>query len=124
MISLEVSNLNKTWIIDIDGTIFIHNSYLTGHDKIVEGFLEFYKKNITENDVIILVTSRKREYSLQTKESLEFFGVKFSHYIDELPAGERIIINDRKPSGLLTAHAINIARDNFNFIKIIKNDKL
>jgi hypothetical protein len=124
MISLEVSNLNKTWIIDIDGTIFLHNFYLHGQDKLVNGFLEFYNSTINKGDVVILVTSRKKEHALQTKKSLEFFGIKFSHYIDNLPIGERIIINDRKPSGLLTAHAININRDDFTNIKIHINDKL
>ena len=28
-----------------------------------------------------------------------------------MPVGERIIINDKKPSGLITAHCINTERD-------------
>lgn len=38
-------------------------------------------------------------------------GVRIDHAIFGLPPGERILFNDEKPSGLKTAHAINLVRD-------------
>ena len=45
------------------------------------------------------------------REFLAKEGIKFSQIIGDLPFGERILINDTKPSGLKTAYAINKKRD-------------
>jgi hypothetical protein len=38
-------------------------------------------------------------------------GLRFDRVLFELPVGERILLNDIKPSGLPTALAINLPRD-------------
>lgn len=121
---IEVSSLPKTWIIDIDGTICKHNGYkLDGTDTLLDGVKEFFSK-IKSEDTIILTTSRRKEDAKKTEMFLNNNGIKFNHIIYELPYGERILINDRKPSGLNTSIAVNTDRDVFCKINFIENHNL
>lgn len=109
--NIELSSLEKTWILDVDGTIVKHNGYLIdGHDTLLEGVKDFFD-NISVSDTVILLTARKE----QQKELLEKFLAENSIYYDylltDIPMGERILINDKKPSGLNTSIAINKKRD-------------
>ncbi len=110
---IKVSSLGKTWIMDIDGTIVKHNGYKTdGKDTLLEGAREFFKK-LSPEDKVILITSRKREYKEMTESFLAENGIRFDTIIYDLPYGERILINDRKPSGMMTSIAVNTRRDEF-----------
>ena len=108
---ITVSPLNKTWLLDLDGTLFLHNSYKDGEDLLVEGVQEFFEKNVRDGDTVIGLTSRKVDYRDITMESIKKFNLKIDQVIFDLPYGERILINDRKPSGLITALAVNTTRD-------------
>jgi hypothetical protein len=118
---LELSSLPKTWIIDLDGTIVRHNGYKYGKDELLEGVKDFFNK-ISNEDIIIILTSRKLEYKEQTINFLKENNIRFNHIIFDLPYGERILINDKKESGLLTAYAINKERDEKINIEIDIND--
>ncbi|MBQ4068839.1 MAG: hypothetical protein IJC76_06270 [Lachnospiraceae bacterium] len=110
---IKVSPLGKTWIFDIDGTIVKHNGYkLDGYDTLLDGAKEFFD-SIPVGDMIILLTSRTDEYSEMTEEFLKNAGIRYDSIIYNAPYGERIIVNDRKPSGLKTSIAINTNRDEF-----------
>lgn len=104
------SNLNKTWIIDLDGTIFEHNKYLEGDDVLLPGVKELWN-SFSPNDMIIIITARKKSEKEKTLNSLESNKLKFDHIIFEAPTGERILINDIKPAGLKTALAWNVKRN-------------
>ena len=42
---LEFSPLEKTWILDVDGTLVKHNGYkIDGYDTLLEGVKEFFEK--------------------------------------------------------------------------------
>jgi len=110
MTTLHLSNLPKTWLIDLDGTIVKHNGYKEGGDKLLEGVREFFE-NVSEQDVVIILTSREAKYKDETINFLKTNKIRFDHIIFDLPYGERILINDMKESGMLTAHAINKKRD-------------
>jgi len=110
MTTLHLSNLPKTWLIDLDGTIVKHNGYKEGGDKLLEGVKEFFE-NVSEQDVVIILTSREAKYKDETINFLKTNNIRFDHIIFDLPYGERILINDMKESGMLTAHAINKKRD-------------
>jgi len=110
MTTLHLSNLPKTWLIDLDGTIVKHNGYKEGGDKLIEGVREFFE-NVSEQDVVIILTSREAKYKDETINFLKTNNIRFDHIIFDLPYGERILINDMKESGMLTAHAINKKRD-------------
>lgn len=107
---LKLSGLPKTWLIDLDGTIVRHNGYLEGEERLLPGVKEFFEK-LPKNDVVIILTSRPEVYREDTERFLKQNGLRYDAIIFGLPHGERILINDAKPSGLKTAYAINKDRD-------------
>lgn len=109
--SLVLSPLPKTWIFDVDGTIVKHNGYLTEKgDELLPGVRDFFAQ-IPDNDMIILLTARRREFVSNLREFLKGQGIKFDYILSDIPKGERILINDVKPSGLKTALSVNKVRD-------------
>lgn len=107
---LKLSSLNHTWILDIDGTLVIHNGHLKGGDILLDGVKEFFE-NIPKEDKIILLTARKEQYLENLKEFLAKNNIRYDYLLTDMPMGERILVNDEKPSGLKTAFAINKKRD-------------
>ncbi len=121
---IVMSSLNKTWIFDIDGTIVKHNGYkIDGHDSLLPGSKNFID-SIDENDMIIFITSRTEDYKKVTIDFLKNNKIRYDEIIFNAPVGERVLINDKKPSGLNTAVAINTKRDKFITPKIIIDNKL
>lgn len=108
---IEMSALPKTWILDLDGTIVRHNGYKQdGADSLLED-ADRLLSQIRKEDMVIFITSRKKKYKEMTEKFLEENGIRYDHIIYEAPYGERILVNDGKPSGLKTAYAINTQRD-------------
>ncbi len=108
---IEFSPLTKTWILDVDGTIVKHNGYLIdGYDTLLGGVKEFFK-TIPDEDKIILLTARKEEYLEDLKKFLKENNLRYDYLLTDMPMGERILVNDRKPSGLDMAFAFNKSRD-------------
>lgn len=117
---LVLSTLPKTWIFDIDGTIAKHNGYkIDGYDTLLDGAKE-YINNIPEEDFILIVTSRTDEYKDITLNFLRQNGIRYNQIIFNMPMGERILVNDRKPSGLDMSVAINTDRNQFEVPEIIR----
>ena len=111
--ALRLSALPKTWILDIDGTLVRHNGYKTEQgDVLLPGTREFLDQ-LDEDDMVVLITSRPEEYREQTEAFLKEQGIRFDCIIWGAPCGERILLNDSKPSGLKTAYAVNCTRDHF-----------
>ena len=108
---ITLSPLNHTWILDLDGTIVKHNGYKEdGDDSLLEG-AETFLGTIPEGDMIIFLTSREEKYREETVTFLAEKKIRYDHIIFGVPYGERILINDRKPSGLDTAIAVNTERN-------------
>ena len=108
---VELSPLGKTWILDLDGTLVKHNGYkLDGHDTLLPGAEEFLN-NIAPDDMVIIVTSRKEDVKKQTLSFLRENHIRYDHIIWDAPYGERVVVNDKKPSGLKTAVAVNVERN-------------
>lgn len=115
---LMLSTLPKSWIFDLDGTILKHNGYrLNGTDTLLEGAKE-YLDAIPKEDKIIILTSRTEEYKKQTVDFLKKNQIRFDELLFHMPLGERILVNDRKPSGLDMAIAVNMDRDEFRMPEI------
>jgi ribonucleotide monophosphatase NagD (HAD superfamily) len=123
MHKLILSTLPQTWLIDIDGTIFTHNGYLQGGDQLHES-AKIFLESLPETDTIILLTSRTAQYREITERALQRCNIRYHQIIFDLPAGERILINDRKPRGLDTALAINVERDRFPVINVSRDDTI
>lgn len=121
---INVSILGKTWILDLDGTIVKHNGYkIDGHDTLLEG-IEHFLDQIVKEDVVIIVTSRTENYKQETEKFLKDNNIRYNYIIFNAPYGERIVVNDKKPSGLLTALAINTDRDIATTVHFRKDETL
>ncbi len=108
---IELSELKHTWILDIDGTLVKHNGYLLdGFDTLLEGVKEFFEK-IPQGDKIVLLTARKEQYLEDLKHFLAENGIRYDYLLNDMPMGERILVNDNKPSGLKCAYAVCKERD-------------
>lgn len=108
-----LSTLSKTWIFDLDGTLLKHNGYkIDGQDTLLLGVKE-YLDTILPEDRVIFLTSRTEEYRESTVKFLADSGIRYDEILFNMPMGERILVNDRKPSGLDMALAFNLDRDCF-----------
>ena len=115
---IEVSTLPKTWFLDLDGTLVKHNGYkIDGYDTLLPGARGLLN-NIARQDMVIIVTARRKEYAGLTERFLKEQGICYQHIIYDAPYGERILINDCKPGGLKTAVAVNLKRDAATNVRI------
>ena len=115
---LILSTLPKTWIFDLDGTLVKHNGYkIDGHDTLIEGAKE-YVDRIPAEDKILILTSRTDEYKEMTLEFLKESGIRYDEIMFNMPMGERIVVNDRKPSGIDMAVSVNLERDKGGFPEV------
>lgn len=127
---MKPESLNKTWFIDIDGTIVKH----LYHDKIDEAINEAgersylletpikesvnFLNSIPPTDTIVLTTARDSKHTKHTVNMLKYHNIRYDRIMFDLRSGPRYLINDAKPIGsvgnkepLKTAFAINVERD-------------
>ncbi|WP_298068258.1 NIF family HAD-type phosphatase [uncultured Mailhella sp.] len=117
-----LSPLPKTWILDLDGTLVKHNGYkLDGHDTLLSGAKEFLA-NIRPDDMVVILTSRTERYRQLTLDFLKEQNIRYDHIIFNVPYGERIVVNDKKPSGLEMALAISTMRDTAPMVNIVRDE--
>ena len=110
---LYISPMPKTWILDLDGTLLVHDGpYIMGKDEFLPGAREFLD-SIPGRDMIIFLTARSDYEKEHTLRFLRENKVRYDHIIFNAGEGERIMINDMKPDGLVTAYAVNTKRDRF-----------
>ena len=107
---LKISPLGHTWVLDFDGTLVEHNGYKTGEDKFLPGAKEFLQ-SIPKDDFVLILTAREKEVREKTEKFLKKNGIRYNEILFEMPMGERILINDNKPSGLRCAYAITPNRN-------------
>lgn len=119
----RMSPLAKCWLLDLDGTLIIHNSHLNGGDRLAPR-AEAFTRQITPGDRVIILTSRPRDACDKALKLLADIGLRADHLICDLPPGERILINDKKPSGLVTAFCTSPARDQGIDFPIIRDPAL
>lgn len=117
-----LSPLGHTWILDLDGTLVKHNGYkLDGEDSFLEG-AEAFLAGIPQKDTVIILTSRTEKYRAQTESFLRKHGVRYDAILYDIPYGERILINDDKPSGLRMAVAVEKERDSGLCLQVIEDE--
>ena len=122
--TLKLSTLNKTWIFDFDGTLVVNNGYKTGEDRFLDGAKEFLQ-SIPEDDFVIIMTARETAAKDKTEKFLKENNIRYDRILFEMPMGERILINDNKPSGLKCAYALCPNRnEGFNNINIELDENL
>lgn len=116
--------LPKTWVFDVDGTLVIHNGHLRPQgDELLPGVKEFFA-SLPAQDAVVLLTARKKELGPALEAFLTANGIRYDAILYGMPAGERILVNDCKPSGLLTAVAVNKKRDDALSIHTVLDESL
>ena len=115
---LKLSPLAHTWILDFDGTLVEHNGYKYGDDKFLPGALEFLH-SIPKEDFVLILTAREAGARGVTEAFLARHNVHYTQIIFEIPMGERILMNDTKPSGLMCPYEVttklNVRPEGFSF---------
>ena len=97
--------MNKTWFIDIDGTIFKHrnnheldvsqNAGLAGTEEdgeeLLANVIEFFD-TLPERDQVVLTTARHTEHRPITEGALKRFGLltRIDTIVYDIPSGPRI----------------------------------
>ena len=115
---LVLSTLAKTWIFDLDGTLVKHNGYkIDGHDTLLPD-VKKYLDEIPAEDYILILTSRNDKYRKITMDFLRENSIRYDQILFNMPMGERIVVNDRKPSGIDMAVAVNMDRDRFDMPEV------
>tara|TARA_A100001037_G_scaffold129468_1_gene117254 strand:- start:153 stop:563 length:411 start_codon:yes stop_codon:yes gene_type:complete len=127
---MEQESLNKTWFIDIDGTLVKSRNddqldeavYSMGDkshlsEEPIKKSLEFIQ-SIPLNDTIVLTTARDSRHKDHTLNMLAHLNIRYDRILFDLRAGARILINDIKPAGtagnsepLKMAYAVNVERN-------------
>lgn len=109
----KLSKLNKTWIFDLDGTLLLHNGHINEPyiDTLLPGVKEFFENEVKADDFVLLTTARNEVHRQKTIEFLNKNKIRYNQIIFGLPHGERLLINDRKNSGLKTSYGINVRRN-------------
>ena len=107
---LKISPLGHTWVLDFDGTLVEHNGYKTGEDKFLPGAKEFLQ-SIPKDDFVLILTAREKDAKGKTEKFFKNNWIRYNEILFEMPMGERILINDNKPSGLRCAYAITPNRN-------------
>lgn len=126
---LRLSPLGHTWVLDFDGTLVRHNGYkdgVTNTDQWLPGAVDFLK-SIPASDYVLILTAREDEPDIR-RRTIDFIrdaGVRFNDIKFGMPMGERILINDSKPSGLVCAHAVCPTRNQgFDDFKLTIDENL
>ncbi len=107
---LRLSKLDHTWVLDFDGTLVVHNGYKTGEDEFLPGAKEFLQ-SIPKDDFVLILTAREKEAREKTEKFLAKHNIRYNEILFGMPMGERILINDNKPSGLQCAYALTPNRN-------------
>lgn len=105
----------RTWLIDIDGCIFVHRddgpvSQWYGQQALLPGVAQKLARLEAQGDRIILVTGRPESIRALTVAQLQHFGVIYHQLVMDATGGERILVNDAKPSGS-ACRAIELERN-------------
>ena len=108
----------KTIICDIDGVIFRHPLSITEIkdispcNDILPGVLGKFQEWNHKGYHILLVTGRPESLRETTEKQLNEAGLFYNQLIMSLPRGERVIINDAKPtSNKKTTRSITVKRN-------------
>lgn len=117
MFMTEYPEGRKTIFLDIDGTIIKHPGEYsliftdTNNNELLPGVQEVFLEWEREGSTIILTTGRKECLRTLTEKQLLSHGLFWDYLIMNIGNGPRLLINDQKPNGDLSAFAINIPRN-------------
>lgn len=107
--------MRKTVFLDIDGTLITHtgNMYdqLACPSDVLPGVRERIDQWLLEDVCIILTTGRREGNRKETEDMLRSLRISYDQLVMGLPRGPRIVVNDTKPDGTITAYGYSIPRN-------------
>ena len=110
-----MNNSQKTFFVDIDGTLLKHqgnlHNIITAAPEILPYVLEKFIEWRRDGHYIVLTTARAEGTRLATEHQLAKCGIFYDQLVMGLTNGQRILINDNNPDGLPTAIAHAVTRD-------------
>lgn len=109
-----MKNRRRTIFCDIDGTIFKHQGdlyHMMKEADVLPGVIEKFLEWRENGDYIVLTTARAEGCRLTTEQQLANHGVFYDQLVMGIGNGPRLLVNDEKPDGTLTAEAVCIKRD-------------
>lgn len=106
----------KTIFCDIDGTLVKHENpsktAFPNHTmELLPGTIEKLLEWNKEGHYLILTTGRRESQRIVTEKQLQDVGIFYDILIMGVGRGKRVVINDKKPDGTITADSINLDRD-------------
>ena len=109
-------NKPKTIFCDLDGTLVKHSNpiQIQNPDLILE-VLPGAHKALMEWDSkgyhVVITTGRKESARESTIKQMQRAGIIYDQLIMGFGGGDRILINDKKPDGRITAYSLNLERN-------------
>ncbi len=104
----------RTILVDCDGCILKWagpNFATNPNPELLPGVKEKFSQWISNGDKIIITTGRKESDREQTVKQLQKLNLSYDILLCGLNGGIRILVNDLKPDGTITAVAVNLERD-------------
>ena len=106
----------KTIFCDLDGTLVKHSNPIDTQNpnlilEVLPGVHEKLKDWDMKGYTIIITTGRKESTRPATIKQLARAGIPYDQLIMGFGGGDRVLLNDKKPDGRITAYAINLDRD-------------
>jgi len=100
-------------IVDIDGTVIKHCRpwEWTNPITILPGVLEQFADWESQGCHIVLMTGRKESNRQWLQDQLRRKGLYWDALLMNCGSGPRTLVNDMKPNGQKSAHAVNCKRD-------------
>lgn len=115
-IGTKVMNRPKTIFCDLDGTLVKHTNPIDIQNpnlelEVLPGVHEKLIEWDTKGYCVIITTGRKESAREATVKQMSRVGINYDHLIMGFGGGDRILINDKKPDGRVTAYSINLERN-------------
>jgi hydroxymethylpyrimidine pyrophosphatase-like HAD family hydrolase len=124
--SLNVLRSKMTIFCDIDGVLIKHNPHSVSDpemNEMIDGFqkLEEWRKM---GHKVVLTTARNSKKRKEILNLLEVKGIKYDDLLTSCNPGQRILINDRKPSSPFLPQSLSFEITRDHGIKDIEIDSL
>ena len=106
----------KTIFCDLDGTLVKHSNPIDVQNpnlelEVLPGTHERLVEWDTKGYYIVITTGRKESARQPTIKQLSRAGIIYDQLIMGFGGGDRILINDKKPDGRITAYSLNLERN-------------
>lgn len=106
---------NNTYFLDIDGTLLHHADNLCNmmmwEPRPIQGTQETLLKWRADGHYIVITTARPEGLRSLTERQLHSVGIFYDQLVMGLTSGPRVLVNDTKPDGTITAISHSIERD-------------